>query len=394
MASQSSRQKNDLKSLHEPVDRLLKDGAVVTAPSAETRRAADHLSGLGLVRILEREYVVCADHRDSDFPPKNRNCRGRIVIEDKLDEQGYDYRCPDCDRPVFPLRQNKRRHHETLVLGLVEGVIRFIEEKLKASGKAFRQPSEGVWLIDVDDERVTVCLADCCPDSKYLTREWAAGHPTCYLAMTRKALDERFLDEEWISRTCLADLICGVVDLAKMVVDAAARPQPATLRNASLPVYTKGASPIVAEPIRPVVPGREFRVECDKRTVSVERHQVVAPQGTKQRLVFQVLWEQFLEDLSSAKPAESFQLLTIEQIFEAVQKRKNERLSDINTHARRPLNRLQGDIETTVKKETGLPIGREDIIQTCKWKGAEGGDHGYRINPLTVLPRPFRPATG
>ena len=57
---------------------------------------------------------------------------------------------------------------------------------------------------------------------------------------------------------------------------------------------------------------------------------------------------------------------------------------------RRSINRLQTDIETAVKRKLGLPIDREDIIQTCRWKGQGEGDYGYRINPFTVAARPFQ----
>ena len=60
---------------------------------------------------------------------------------------------------------------------------------------------------------------------------------------------------------------------------------------------------------------------------------------------------------------------------------------------RRAVNRLQADIETTVKRKLGSAIGREDIIQTCRWRGVVGEeDHGYRLNPSSVAIRPFAQA--
>ena len=64
---------------------------------------------------------------------------------------------------------------------------------------------------------------------------------------------------------------------------------------------------------------------------------------------------------------------------------------DDETRVRRALNYLQFDIETAVKKKLGLPIDRQDIVQTCRWKGHGEADHRYRINPFTVTARPFLP---
>ena len=76
--------------------------------------------------------------------------------------------------------------------------------------------------------------------------------------------------------------------------------------------------------------------------------------------------------------------------MEALHTRTGEYIYD-ETSVRRALNRLQSDIETAVKKKLGLPIDREDILQTCHWKGHHERGHGYRINPFTVAARPFLP---
>ena len=55
------------------------------------------------------------------------------------------------------------------------------------------------------------------------------------------------------------------------------------------------------------------------------------------------------------------------------------------------VNLLQTDIEKVLKRTLGLPIGREDVVQTCNWKGQTDSGFGYRINPLSVAARPFQP---
>jgi hypothetical protein len=55
---------------------------------------------------------------------------------------------------------------------------------------------------------------------------------------------------------------------------------------------------------------------------------------------------------------------------------------------RRTINRLQTDLMTALRKKRGLPVGREDIVETCRWSGQGGHQFGYRINPRTVAARP------
>ena len=49
-------------------------------------------------------------------------------------------------------------------------------------------------------------------------------------------------------------------------------------------------------------------------------------------------------------------------------------------------------VERHAPPDTALdldPIGREDIIETVRWKWQDDADFGYRINPRTVVARPL-----
>jgi len=393
MASQSSRPKSGLSGLHDEVVRLLRDGAVVPAPSDGLITATKQLRKLGLIEVTTREYVRCADPQDPDFPPKTRNCEGRIYLHDGMDEPGHDYRCPDCDRPVFPDRHRKRKHGEIHVKVLPDGVTGLVSKKLATLKKDMKPLGDGVLRIDVGDIGVIVCVVDYCNEDKYMTRDWACSHPTCYIAVNRKALEERFLNENWLVRLCLADIVCGNVDLAESVKELGAGKSPGTFVNASVPVYTKGPVPVVIEPVEPAHADRRFVVEVGGNLVRVEGETVVAPQAGTRFLVFTILWERFLEDLREGRAPDDFRPIRLDDIIKAFQERTEKYVEDATT-IRRAINRLQTDIETAVKKKSGLPIDREDVLQTCKWKGIAGGDYGYRLNPSTVAARPFQPTKG
>jgi predicted RNase H-like nuclease (RuvC/YqgF family) len=85
-----------------------------------------------------------------------------------------------------------------------------------------------------------------------------------------------------------------------------------------------------------------------------------------------------------------FRAKRLEAIVEELQSQTNQLRDDVES-VRRTINQLQKDVEIKLRKETGIPIDRQDIIQTREWSGQSKNDFGYRINPFTVIARPFQP---
>ena len=389
MASRSSRRKNVSSVNYKEAAQLLKDGAVIPNPTSTLLETAERLEKAGLVETQIREYVCCADPKDADFPPKNRHCRGRIYFKDGLDESGYEYRCPDCERPVFPNRYRKQHHRELHTKISVQGVESYVSAQLAQFNENVKRIADAVYRVDIGTLGVVVCIADYCAEEKYLTRDWAAAHPTCYIVVNPKGFEERFLKEEWLQSVSLVDVVSGAVDLEKIIRELAASGPPPSVMNVSIPVYTKGPAPVVIEPLHPSARGRRFVVEAGSNVVLVEGEIVVAPQAGIRYKIFQVLWGRFLDDLKQSLSPDLHRPINIQDVIQVLESGIGKHIED-EMNIRRSINRLQTDIEITVKKKLGLPIDREDIIQTCHWKGQGEGDHGYRINPFTVAARPLQ----
>jgi hypothetical protein len=389
MASRSSRRKSGSSVAPEHAARLLDDGRRIGAPDEGLLDAAGQLRGLGLIDFALHEYVVCADHRDRDIRYTNRTCNGRIYLRDGYDENADDYRCPACERVVLPDRSDKLRHPEMRVSICQHGVLAWLKETLAAIDPGTTDLGDGAFLMPgLGQTGVNVYVVDLDGpgDHRFNDRDRAATEPTCFIAVNPRAFEGRFVSDEWIVRASLADLVAGKADLKALMENLADGNAPAASRKATIPVYAKGH--VLNQPIEKPHPERLFVVTVEEKTVRVGGQIVIHAQGTQRRALFGVLWRRFLEDLAEELPADEFRAASIAELLEDMEA-DGQRYDDPDS-LRKLINNMQADIEKALKKSQGLPISREDIIQTVRKTGQADGDHGYRINPISVAARAFR----
>lgn len=193
-----------MRGQRDEVDRLLLDGASIPRPRRDLLGLAQSLQALGLIRTSVREFVRCANPEDRDFPPYNRHCRGRVYVEATLDEPGHDYKCPECERAVFPLRAGKQRYPELQVSVLEAGVLSFIGTRLSGPEEVAR----GVFRVEHDDSDVDVCVIEACDDPRYLSPYWNADRPTLYVAIHSGGVEQCSRRLKPSEILLLADFLC------------------------------------------------------------------------------------------------------------------------------------------------------------------------------------------
>ncbi|MEX1232518.1 MAG: hypothetical protein WEB58_19890 [Planctomycetaceae bacterium] len=126
-----------------------------------------------------------------------------------LDEAGRDFRCPECDRPVFPFRYGKQRFPAVRVEIIPERVDSFVASRLAQIGTGMHQQDNGVFRVDVDRCLVWICIADWAAVDPYQSRDWAQQHHVCYVMVDQRRLRQPFTEEEWLKRLWLGDLMAG-----------------------------------------------------------------------------------------------------------------------------------------------------------------------------------------
>jgi hypothetical protein len=389
MASLSFQQKSASKSSPEWFEKLLMDGArYVSAP--EVRQAAERLVAQGIISLEEREYVLCANARDpEDFRfVRNRDCRGRIYIEDGFDLFGDDYLCPDCGRRLFPAK--KTRYRELHVRILQQGVRSYIESVLTQGGLSWKEMAPWLYRVDVGHDEVWLCVVDFCESSQHMTREWALANRnrTLWLVVHPRGKRERFLQEEWISRVSLGELFDGREDLMALLETQARCEAPSLVGSPSLPIYNRNGRHPSSEIRKSAQPKRLFVVQITDGIVLVNGHSVIPKQAVTGYPIFQILLKHYLQDMIESLPSGTYAPLSTKDICGEIYNLTGKEFNDEDA-VRKTINRIQNNIETVIKRETGDPIDRCDVIETLRWKGAGEGDHGYRLNPSSVAIRPF-----
>lgn len=387
MASRSSPPKSASRVTHEHASALLEDGARIENPGDGLIAAAEALRDAGLIDFHIHEYVNCVEPRDRDFPPRNRHCKGRVLLQDGQDEDGDEIRCPQCERPVRPYALAKLRHSLLQVSVRQPAVLAWIRTQLGTISSDVRDLGDGAFRVDgFGDFGVIVCVidADGPADSRFNTQTYAATNPVCYITIHPRPPEGRFLNGDWVCRADLVDLLTGRTDIQKTLTNLASAPPPANLSKADVPVYAKGH--VLIQPEEKPHPERVFSVEIDDKVVRVNGEIVVNPQAGPRLSLFRILWRQFLKDLADGLPPNQFHTLSMTRLL-ALLKEDGHNYAD-DTSLRKLINNLQADIETAVKRKIGIPISREDVVQTCRMTGQADTSGGYRLNPFSVAIRP------
>lgn len=388
MASRSCQRKNVSKKSCNLLDKLLTDGACLEL-KADAKDAAEELAGLGILTVESREYVRCANPRDGDFRfTSNRNCSGRIYLDESIDQAGEGYQCPSCDRRVYP--GSKQRFQALQCHVRPEGVKLWLETTLSKAKYTFKEMEPWFYRVETGTAEIYLCVVDYCEANTKMTREWAIAQDNraVWMSVNPRGRSERTIPEAWLRCVSLSELLSGDADLPSILKEQSESQRPSASGNAALPIYTKGRCyPQAFEPVVPPHPERVFIIEVRDKEVQVNGQVVVPANATTGNRLFRMLYRQFVEDLTSGTPLEEYGAMNTDALCNALYDETGEEHADPDV-VRKSVNRTQAKIEKVIKRETGAAIDRHDIIQTQRWKGIGEGDYGYRLNPYSVVIRP------
>jgi hypothetical protein len=345
-------------------------------PGREIVATAAWLAHLKIIEVRKSLVVRCADSLDRDFPPPIRDCDGLISLRPNADEGGGDYRCPSCARPVFPVADEKRRYQTMTLLLQRVGIETFLINTLGAPAKG-RSFLDGVLKLPTDGLNAFVCIVEFCTDQQYLRRGTAIAQPCVYVTVEPDT-PARLFGGCGVCHVELVDILTGEVCLPSRLAEVATFPALA-MANVDVPIFALGA-PLIGPATTKGGESRRFTVSRSPSGFSVDGFLIVEEKRTTAHRVLLALVERFSEAplaLQEVGP------MSVEELADIIQEGEVD-ASDPES-VRRTIVRIRDEITAVIRRETGKPIGDNDIIETVSRTGALKGAKGYRLNPRTVV---------
>ena len=355
---------------------LLRHGARFFVPGPEIVNAAAWLAHRDIIEVRTALVVRCADPLDQDYPPPARDCDGLIALRAEVDEGGGDYRCPSCERIVFPAADEKRRYPQTTVVLKRSGIERYLVNALGAPAKS-RSFEGGVLKLPTGDLNAFVCLVEFCSDQRYLRRATAIAQPCVYVTIEPDTA-ARLLADAGIRHVELAEILTGKVCLSSRLKEAAASP-PSTVTNVDVAILASGALPI-GVPAAQSAHRRQFAVQAHPTGFWVDDRLIVDASRSSACRILQALVRQYAEALAAGADVRA---LSVEELADTVE--EGEADARDAESIRRTLDRVRDQICTAIRRDTGRAIDANDVIEAVSRTGTLKGAKGYRLNPRTVV---------
>jgi len=236
---------------------LLRQGVQFPSPDVQVLESAEKLANLGLVDLQHVQQVHCASAQDGDFPPPDRHCDGLIELRPEADEGGGAYRCPRCERIVYPEAEQKQQFDSLIVRHRQAGIEAFLIDRCGelAAGRTF---VGGVLALSVEGTNAAVCLVDYCSDARWLGRGFGVNQRCVYVTVGPEVAP-RLLSDDAVAHVELADVLIDRTDLSATIIERATS-LPTMVANIDPLVYSLGAKPIAPEPRERAEPRRLFRL--------------------------------------------------------------------------------------------------------------------------------------
>ena len=364
------------------ISELLRDGALFFSPSAAAVAEAERLARLRLIEIAIRHVVHCANPADQDFPPASRYCDGFVELRNDAHEGSADYRCPSCERVLYPETDRKAQTKALSVRLSQSGIEQYLINSCGdlTGGKSF---TNSILPVPVNGLNAVLCLVDYCSDERWFARGFGVNQRCVYVTVDHYA-GQRMMDEEAVLHVPLVDLILAKVDLRDFLLQRASALPPA-LMNADVSVYSLGARPIRPSADSATIERRIFRLALSPAGLHVDGIIAIRRQRRESALnIFAVLIKEFTQALIRHQLVQG---LSADDIADRIQHGRDEAVDA--SSVTRNINRLRGDIATAVRRELGKPIGDHDIIETVARADATDVGHGYRLNPKSVVLGPY-----
>ncbi|WP_214303311.1 MULTISPECIES: hypothetical protein [unclassified Wolbachia] len=343
-------------------------------PSKAYLETALWLSGLGFIKLKEVDFVICSREEDHlDWPHVfYPDCNNEIPISPDFDEECDDMLCEDCCRYILPNTHQKQRFHLLSTNLNLEKIAHWFESLLNNSKFIWQKATEGVYHVSSQGSIVSLIILDLCTDAVHFTIDKLRIQPTTLITVRENVPNLPLV----LPIVKMSDLFCENKSLHEIILEAAI---PELIANVSTQIF-----PIISlKEVKPKLPKKVLQLKFSHGVVYINDIKVVNKRATLCVSIFRVLFKQFLNDFENDVPLEKHIPLSIEKIADRLT--FHSEITDLEQQIRYPLNKMQRTIKEKLANQLGLNIKRDDVIQTIGWPELTCKEHGYRLNPFTLM---------
>ncbi len=343
-------------------------------PSKAYLKTAIYLSSLGFIKLKAVDFVICSRKEDHlDWPHVfDPDCTNEIPISPDFDEECDDMLCEDCCRYILPNTHQKQRFHLLSTNLNLEKIAHWFESLLNNSKFIWQKAAEGVYHISSQGSIVSIIILDLCSDTVYLTIDKLRIQPTVLITVRENIPDLPVV----LPIVKMSDLFCENKTLYEILLEAAI---PELIANVSTQIF-----PVISlKQVKPKSPKKTLQLGFSYGAVYVNDVEVVNKRAILCISIFRILLKQFLDDFENGIPLKHHVPLSTEKIADSLI--FHSEIIDLEQQIRYPLNKMQRQIKEKLANQLGLSIERDDVIQTIGWPELICKEHGYRLNPFTLV---------
>lgn len=278
--------------------------------------------------------------------------------------------CEDCCRYILPNTHQKQRFHRLSTNLNLEKIAHWFEGLLSNSRLISQKAAEGVYHIISKGNIISIIILDLCSDAVHLTIDKLRIQPSILITVRENVPNLPLV----LPIVKMSDLFCGNKSLHEILLEATV---PELIANVSTQIF-----PVISlKQVKPELPKKTLQLRFSHGAVYVNDIEVVNKRATLCVSIFRVLLKQFLNDLENDISYHT--LLSIERIADSLI--FHSEITDLEQQIRYPLNKMQRQIKEKLANQLGLSIERDDVIQTIGWPELTHKEHGYRLNPFTLV---------
>ncbi len=181
---------------------VLLDGFSFHAMTSQQGGMLGKLTDLGLVSVITKTYVKCANPKDDDFTFADPECRKTFDLNPNINDEIV--RCGYCKREVD--LDQKQVFEKYIVHMDVSKAFLYITKRFEQAGFDIGKIKDGWTTFKSEGKSCILCIPSHCTEGKYLGYHYAYSNPILHVYLSHGNTTQNVLPN--LKHIFIEDLIC------------------------------------------------------------------------------------------------------------------------------------------------------------------------------------------